>query len=221
VSTADWLPTALAMQQLRADVLLRCGVRSEEDRWQEKQRVIEHLTRWFAAEGLPQPAEPIEHHATFLLTCEGSGGMFSWEGAVQHVFPGVNYYQSYLPQEDPEPRVLLEGMGLFSEAFGRLAQRQGLNTLKLWRRLRGDRGRLINDPKPRGVASFSWNPQHVMYDDHDDPRKTLFVAEADPRVVVGVSLGRERHPMLMPFHPRLGPGHNDLKLTAVLPETSF
>lgn len=215
MSTADWHPTTPAIQQLRAEVLRRCGLYSDGGRWPEKDVVVEHLTRWFADEGLPQPAAPIEYHATFLLTCEGSGGMFSWEGAVQHLFPGVNYYQKCPPQDDVEPAVLVEGMALFGEAFARLAARQGLTTITLWRRLYGDRRKLINEPKPRGVASFSWNPQHVMYDDHDDPRKTLFVADVDPRVVVGVSLGRENHPMLMPFHPRLGPGHSDLTLTAM------
>ncbi|MGC7327225.1 hypothetical protein RA985_19835, partial [Mycobacteroides abscessus subsp. abscessus] len=61
------------------------------------------------------------------------------------------------------------------------------------------------------VSSVSWNRAHMIRHDEDDPAYVLMVADVDPRVVVGVTVGRECHPVVTPFQIGRGPGHADVR----------
>ncbi|MGC7304303.1 hypothetical protein RA993_23000, partial [Mycobacteroides abscessus subsp. abscessus] len=197
----DWHPTDPVLTRLRFEVLVACGV---EDPYgygfYESEVVAEHLGRWFRRM-VPDllvraDDDAIARQGVFLTHYEG-GGMYSWDGAVQKAFPDFRYQgHDYTWQIAEVPEVLLRGMQLYSEAFGRLANSMGITSIRLWRRLRADRAAQQVEHLVKPVSSVSWNRAHMFRQDEDDPAYVLMVADLDPRVVVGVTVGRECHPVV-------------------------
>lgn len=214
----DWHPVDPVVAKLRFEVLTACGVEDPYGHeFYEPEVVAGHLGCWFrraipdmliAADG-----HAIERQGVFLTHYEG-GGMYSWDGAVQNAFPDFPYQgHDHRWRDGQMPEVLLRGMHLYSEAFGRLADSMGITSVRLWRRLRADRAAQQIEHRIKAVSSVSWNRAHMFRCDEDDPAYVLMVADVDPRVVVGVTVGRECHPVVTPFRIPHGPGHGDVRWT--------
>ncbi|AIC72981.1 Hypothetical protein ERS075564_00003 [Mycobacteroides abscessus] len=212
----DWHPTDPVVARLRFEVLTACGVDDPYDHsFYEPEVVAEHLGRWFRRVVpdmlVAADYDAIERQGVFLTHYEG-GGMYSWDGAVQKAFPEFPYQgHDHRWRIEDVPEVLLRGMHLYSEAFGRLANSLGIKSIRVWRRLRADRAAQQIEHRVKPVSSVSWNRAHMIRHDEDDPAYVLMVADVDPRVVVGVTVGRECHPVVTPFQIGRGPGHADVR----------
>lgn len=203
---------------LACEVLHRCGGADHDD---VSDLTIRHpvaaaLRQWFAVE-IPDLLAPgdepaIVQQTWFLLHSEGTSlpdhgqaVIRAWPTAVRGRPPlyedrsTAGYLLAGPPLSAAQSATLmaekLRGMALYSAAFGRLAARHGVHSIPVYR------GYAATEPPflHNAVAHVAWTRPGAV------GGGAMFMSEVDPRCVVGITLQRECHPMIVPFRLDTGP----------------